>query len=132
MNKQATLDQIREAAYAEEVEKLAGEGSEVAGTLAGIGAFGGAGMLKALKGGTGKMRGLKGILPGLGILGLAAAPYALGRHLGARSEDDMKRQNKAGITNLLAPVGAYRLGRRMATKATGYDKDGIPTRKEKK
>jgi len=95
MNKQAVLNQIREDAYLDELEKVSGEASELLGSLFSVGL-----------GGTGFLAG------GIG----AMSP--------AMTKKQLSEQDKKGISNALLPwLGAYRMGKRIRYGLSGKDKE---------
>ena len=91
MNQQQ-YDNIKQAAFTDELKKIAGQASEIFGAV-----------------GEGP----------IGLLGTAAG-YHLGGP--RKTEEGIRKADKAMLSNVLLPIaGSYRLGRRMATQEKNPD-----------
>ena len=94
------MEQIKQAAFEDEMKKIAGETSEafwpVFQTAAG-----------------GMLGGIPGALSGAAM---NAIPAGIGALIGPKTKEEMVKQDRKSVSNVLLPfVGAYRLGRRLAT-----------------
>jgi hypothetical protein len=86
----SSFEMVKQAAFDEMMGKVAGERSEVVSTLGG-----------------------SLILP-MAVPNLIST--GAGYLMGEKTNAEMARQNKAGVSNFIPFVGPYRLGRRIATK----------------
>ena len=116
MDKQALLQQIHDEAFNDEIQKIAAETSE--NVMTGLGAA-------STVANTAGNLARRSPAMAAATLAAGAAPYAIGRMVGAKTKTEMKKQDKTGwAANAFLPfVAPYRLGRRHATKSQGYAKE---------
>ena len=117
MDKKATLEEIRNAAFMEEIEMIKSAGKTSEEVMTGLGAM-------STVGNTAKFLAAKNPAAAAAVAIGGAAPYVVGRLTGPKTKSKMKKQNKSGwAANTFLPfVAPYRLGRRHATRKHGYAK----------